>query len=175
MNGGDDTAATNDKEEAKTNDRIFKLEYRLDKMSSKPNMSQQNINEIEESIKKLKASGSYNPNYRFSEDKTALMLAAEKGLDKVATRLLADDRVDLNMVDVNDRTALNIAEEKGHQNVVELFTLSNEIKSNKEKGRSKNMQLLNAAQQGLDSMVTLLLADESVKPNMADELSLIHI
>ena len=82
--------------------------------------------------------------------------------------MIADERVDLNIVNPNGVTALMLAADKGHAPVVNLLICDQRVDPTLATQQGGTV-LMHAAQSGHTAVVKLLLADERVDPSIANQ------
>jgi ankyrin repeat protein len=101
-------------------------------------------------------------------ERTALLRAAEKGLDDVVWLLLTQSDVEANLGDEDGRTALSHAVSGGHKMVVKMLLARSDVKADLE-AKDGRTPLSRAAENGHEAVVKLLLETGKVDVESSDE------
>jgi ankyrin repeat protein len=99
--------------------------------------------------------------------RTPLMLAAETGQERMVKKLLAIDRVDLNLKERGGRTALTFAVTENQEAVVKILLANDKVDPNIADGLGRT-PIIWANKMGYETITKLLLATGTVKPDIGD-------
>jgi ankyrin repeat protein len=90
------------------------------------------------------------------KESTALIIAAQRGYDKIVELLISSDEIDINSINADGDTALILASRNGHSKVVQLLVEDDTIEINKA-GKNGQTALHAAAQNGHGNVIEELL------------------